>query len=192
MKINRKDPSIVEFKKTLDLDFCEKIIFRFNRDKRVSEGSVVSDRGNVAIDKSIRQTQILNLSYFEDWKQEDTVLFTSLSKHLSKYIEHVNKIFYCSPFYSDPCVDSGYQIQKTVAGGFYKWHVDAINNIVPMRKLTYMWYLNSCEEGCTEFVFGQKIKPEAGKLLIFPSTWPYVHRGTPPKTTKYVCTGWLS
>lgn len=192
MKINKKDPSIVEFKKALDLDFCEEIISKFNKDKRVGEGGVISEPGDGQIDKSIRQTQVLNLSDFEDWKQEDTILFTSLSKHLDKYKEHVAKVFYLTPFHVSTCTDSGYQLQKTIPGGFYTWHVDAINNTVPMRKLTYMWYLNSCEEGCTEFAFGQKIKPEAGKLLIFPSTWPYVHQGTPPKTTKYVCTGWLS
>lgn len=192
MKINKKDPSIVEFKKALELDFCEEIISKFNKDKRVVEASVINELGEIQINNSVRQAQLLNLSDLEDWKQEDAILFTSLSTQLDKYKEHVTKVFYFSPFYFSTCVDTGYQIQKTIPGGFYKWHVDAVNNTVSMRKLTYMWYLNSCEEGCTEFVFGQKIKPEAGKLLIFPSTWPYVHRGTPPKTTKYVCTGWLS
>ena len=191
MKINKKNPSIVEFKKALELNFCKEVIQKFNKDKRVIEGQVGSEPGKECLNKSIRQTQILNLSCFEDWKYEDNVFFTSLSGHLEEYLNYVNKIFHKTPFDCPP-VDSGYEIQKTIPAGFYKWHIDTINNTVPMRKLTYMWYLNSCEEGCTEFAFGQKIKPEAGKLLIFPSTWPYVHQGTPPKTTKYVCTGWLS
>jgi hypothetical protein len=191
MKVNKQNPSIVEFKKALQLDFCKQVIHKFNTDKRVIEGLIVNETGVECVDKSIRQTQVLNLSTCEDWKEEDNTFFTSLTTCLGPYLDHVVNIFYRSPFDCPP-VDSGYEIQKTSPKGFFTWHVDAIKNTVPMRKLTYMWYLNSCEEGCTEFAFGQKIKPEAGKLLIFPSTWPYVHQGTPPKTTKYVCTGWLS
>ena len=46
--------------------------------------------------------------------------------------------------------------------------------------------------GYTEFLDGTKIQPEAGKLVIFPATWMYVHRGvSPKKETKYICTGWI-
>ena len=44
----------------------------------------------------------------------------------------------------------------------------------------------------TEFYTGLKIKPEVGKILMFPALWPWVHRGYPPKSeTKYICTGWI-
>ena len=191
MRINNRDSSIVEFDEALDLNFCKEVIHKFNRDKQIVDGTVVNLQGECYVNKLVRQTQVLNISGLENWKEEDKIFFASLARHLDKYIDHIVKIFYKSPFECSP-VDSGYEIQQTNPGGFYTWHADAINNTVPMRKLTYMWYLNSCEEGCTEFAFGQKIKPEAGKLLIFPSTWPYVHQGTPPKTTKYACTGWLS
>jgi len=191
MKVNSQDPSIVEFEEALNLNFCKKVIHKFNKDKRKEEGLIINELGEQVLSKSVRQSQNLNLSCYEEWKHEDNVFFTSLSTHLDKYNTHIAKTFYRSPFECD-ISDSGYQIQKTIPGGFYSWHVDAINNTVPMRKLTYIWYLNSCKEGCTEFAFGQKIKPEAGKLLIFPSPWPYVHRGNPPKTTKYTCTGWIS
>jgi Rps23 Pro-64 3,4-dihydroxylase Tpa1-like proline 4-hydroxylase len=190
MKINQQDPSIVEFQESLDLNFCKEVIHKFNKDSLKTKAQVVMLDQQI-VDESVRQAQVLNISDIEHWKKEDKIFFESLAVSLQKYLNHIEKIFYKSPFICPP-VDSGYEIQKTIPKGFFKWHADAINNTVPMRKLTYMWYLNSCEEGCTEFAFGQKIKPEAGKLLIFPSTWPYVHQGTPPKTTKYVCTGWLS
>ena len=48
------------------------------------------------------------------------------------------------------------------------------------------------EEGVTEFIDGTIITPKAGKLLIFPATWCYLHRGLPPKVgRKYIATGWL-
>ena len=61
------------------------------------------------------------------------------------------------------------------------------------RKLTFIWYLNDIiEGGDTEFSSGLKIKPETGKIVIFPALWPWVHRGNPPKSeNKYICTGWV-
>ena len=41
-------------------------------------------------------------------------------------------------------------------------------------------------------VKSRELKPEAGKMMIFPALWPWMHRGYPPKTeTKYIVTGWL-
>ena len=56
-----------------------------------------------------------------------------------------------------------------------------------------IWYLNDVKDGgYTEFIDGTRIQPEAGKLIIFPSTWDFLHRGVSPKTeTKYLCTGWV-
>ena len=37
-----------------------------------------------------------------------------------------------------------------------------------------------------------KIKAEKGKLLIFPSSWTYIHRGNIPiSDDKYIITGWV-
>jgi hypothetical protein len=36
------------------------------------------------------------------------------------------------------------------------------------------------------------VKPEAGKLLFFPATWTYPHRGMMPiSNDKYIITGWI-
>ena len=113
MKINDQDPSIVEFKKTLDLDFCKKVIYKFNKDSRTQEGQVFDCSSKSIKNKLTRQAQILNISEYKDWKQEDNIFFTSLSTHLTEYLNHVHKIFYKLPFNCPP-VDSGYQIQKTM------------------------------------------------------------------------------
>ena len=97
------------------------------------------------------------------------------------------------------CDDSGYQIQETKPHEFYDWHTDSSIkqrqlNEVSVRNLTYLWYLNTVDQGGeTEFYDGTKISPERGKLLLFPATWTFYHRGRPPlgNKNKYVCTGWL-
>lgn len=61
------------------------------------------------------------------------------------------------------------------------------------RVITYIFYLNTVEEGGeTEFFNELRIKPEAGKLVLFPASWLWPHRGMIPKSSnKYIITGWL-
>lgn len=93
----------------------------------------------------------------------------------------------------DTISDSGYQIQRTLPGDFYTWHTDACAENSKVRQLTYIWYLNDVhDDGYTEFLNGTRIQPETGKMIIFPATWTYLHRGYPPKSeTKYIVTGWV-
>ena len=59
--------------------------------------------------------------------------------------------------------------------------------------LTYIWYLNDVIEGGeTEFFGNYKIKPEVGKLVLFPACWSFPHCGLMPiSSNKYIITGWL-
>jgi hypothetical protein len=62
------------------------------------------------------------------------------------------------------------------------------------RIITYLWYLNDVEEGGeTDFPdINIKVKPETGKLVLFPATWDFPHCGKMPiSSNKYIVTGWL-
>jgi hypothetical protein len=89
----------------------------------------------------------------------------------------------------------GLRIQKTPAGGgFHNWHFENGTREHSTRIVTMMLYLNDVEEGGeTEFLYYRKrIKPIAGRLLVWPSGYPHTHRGNPPLSgTKYIITGWL-
>jgi hypothetical protein len=79
-------------------------------------------------------------------------------------------------------------IQKSEVGQYYNWHYD----YNPSRLLTCILYLNDMEDdagGCTEFTCGRIVKPTKGKVLIFPATINYIHRGTiVKKGSKYIIT----
>ena len=61
------------------------------------------------------------------------------------------------------------------------------------RYITFIWYLNDVSEGGeTEMKGNIRIKPEAGKLLLFPSTWTYPHCSRPTiSNDKYAIVGWI-
>jgi hypothetical protein len=77
--------------------------------------------------------------------------------------------------------------------GKYVYHQDYENQVDKHRVITYLWYLNTIEEGGeTEFYGNYKIKPEQGKLIFFPAFWCYPHCGNIPLSdNKYIITGWM-
>jgi len=69
----------------------------------------------------------------------------------------------------------------------FKDHVDVLSHDQAKRFLILMVYLNDDFDG-GETVFpqlGDSIKPKKGRLLIFPPTWNYLHRGNPPLAPGY-------
>jgi hypothetical protein len=86
------------------------------------------------------------------------------------------------------------KIQKTRPGeGYHSWHYESTPN-TPYRKLATMLYLNDdFEGGETEFLYQHyRVKPKAGKFVIFPCDWAWAHRGNPPlDKDKYIVTAWV-
>lgn len=183
---------IWEKQNALSSEFCKNVIYKFERDLRKYSGVTLG--GENSLEKKSTDLSISGLSY---WEEEDKIFHLSLIESLEEYINYLSKRAYFrhSELFLN-YFDTGYQIQRTIGGvEYYNWHNDfhATDNIV--RRITFIWYLNSIDGpgGETEFYDGTKIKPEEGKLLFFPATWNFTHRGkVPPKeTVKYLCTGWL-
>ena len=87
----------------------------------------------------------------------------------------------------------GYQVLRYSDGQEYKAHYDGGSAEVS-RQLSCICYLNDDYEGGElEFPnFKIKIKPEPGMLILFPSSYPYLHVAHPiKKGTKYSLVTWL-
>ena len=56
-----------------------------------------------------------------------------------------------------------------------------------------MVYLNNTDSGYTDFMHQKlSVKPETGKLVIWPAYFTHTHRANPDlKEDKYIMTGWL-
>jgi prolyl 4-hydroxylase len=75
----------------------------------------------------------------------------------------------------------------------FQLHFDAIN-YVANRYLVMLWYLNDVAVGGeTDFPHLKlTIRPEAGRLLMFPPYWMYQHQGLPPVSgDKYILSTYL-
>ena len=84
-------------------------------------------------------------------------------------------------------------LQKTApTEGYHIFHGEDLNWNTNSRTLAWMVYLNDVEEGGeTEFLYqSTKIKPEKGKVVIWPGSFTHLHRGNPPMQDKYIATGW--
>ncbi len=187
---------ILEIPKSIPKSFCKKVIAKFEDDDRKYRGII----GAGAANPNVKQTYDLCISNKEDYAEEDTVFYSSLCEGIKKYYAHcetISKNLLILEHLQDRYTmnDTGYQIQRYEPGGFYKWHHDFMcDSRYGSRQYTYIWYLNSINDGSgyTEFACGKKVTPKAGKLVIFPSSWQYLHRAYPSKNKrKYICTGWI-
>jgi len=182
----KPDTFIYEIKGALPGDICQEMIRRFEefRDEQYP-GRI----GQTAIeDASIKRSTDLVISGKTHWKDLDRALFRSLGTA----IHQVREKF---PYFGGPFKDMGYAIQRTDPGEFYHWHIDGGSHEFSHRQLVALWYLNDVPGpgGETEFKFQDvKIKPEQGKLLLFPPFWTHEHRGvTLEQGVKYIATTWV-
>jgi hypothetical protein len=139
-------------------------------------------------DLSIKRSTDLVVSGKPQWKDVDNNLFRSLGVAMKEFRETF-------PYFKGPFKDMGYALQRTLSGEHYHWHIDGGSHEFSQRQLVAVWYLNDVPGpgGETEFLFqGIKIRPQRGKLLLFPPFWTHEHRGvTLQQGVKYIATTWV-
>ena len=191
---------IYEIPGNLSEKLCKKIIDKYEKDPRKRNGGVGTD---CEVNLSVKRSIDLSISdKREIWGDIDKILCSKLEDGIREYYNYMtnscrhvenNKTLFG---FLENVYDVGYQIQRTDTGGEYVWHNDyMVEKDLTSRFLTFIWYLNTIEDdqgGKTQFIDGTNIKPETGKLVIFPATWTCFHRGEILKYgKKYIVTGWL-
>ena len=176
-----------EYENVLDKEYCDYIISEFMKESNTHPGST-SGGVNVNVKKTIDFHLKNNCS--EIWTEIDKKLYEGLNKCLYKYRDKYEAFKMFSKI-----EDTGFQIQRYIKNeGFYIYHNDFLTDKEKYRILTFLFYLNDVEEGGeTEFFYGRiKIKPKAGKCILFPASWTFPHRAiTPLSNDKIIVTGWL-
>lgn len=199
------DNFILEIPNAIPNHLCDEIISRFEKDSRKSPGVINIDDEWLCI-PDMKESIAIKISVYKDWEDVDLKINKILNDSLLKYFKFLKhgmcvekqSMHPIAPYasyedsYTLPSVsDSGYVVNKIVSGGSYKWHHDSA--LGTFEFATVIMYLNTLdydEGGITEFINGRKIKPDIGKILIFPSTWTFTHRGQEVKSKvgKYTIT----
>lgn len=177
---------IFEFNDSIDKSKCEEMIERFEKSKDEHYKGRIGQ--NMKEDPDVKRSTDMVISGKDNWKDIDELLFTSLSKALSALKKEYD-------FFKGSFKDVGYAIQRTEPGEFFNWHIDSGSHQLSDRQLVAIWYLNdvSGPGGETEFLNQDvKIKPEIGKLILFPPFWTHEHRGVKLQNgIKYIVTTWI-
>ena len=186
-----KDPYIWYKDNVLSEEKCKEIINRFDESPLTGQGVT-----GLGLDLSVKNSTDLQISGLEEWTDIDAIFHELISKCLQDYYDHLNGKIVHEYFTTgaklfipptEDVTDTGYQIQKTRPHQGYVWH----QYYMTRRLITFIVYLNTVEEGWTQFGNGDQIAPRTGRAVMFPATWTYVHQGYPPRQTKYIMTGWL-
>ena len=170
----------------LDRKICNIIINRFELDDRKKQGETI-----IGLEIDIKNSIDLDISKIIEWKDIDEILFKKLNNSLNIYL----KILYSNYGVCFNLKDTGYVVKKYKKNeGYYKWHWDEYNDVKSNTKrcFAYIWYLNDVNSGGETVLLNGKIKPTVGKLILFPTTWTYLHKGNiPVSNDKYIISGFL-
>ena len=181
-------------------EFCDNLVKDFesyDKNNQTIEGQ--SDRG---IDYNTKKSKDLNIFGHSELHNKYTVqVAETFNKYLSgEYLTNLphNDKFAANTelFYGDTYYEwLNIQKYEKLSGHYNAWHIETGNFDLSKRLFVFLLYLNDVEKGGqTEILYsGQKIQPKKGRLVIWPSTFPYVHKGhIPLSDDKYILTTWLS
>lgn len=201
---------VYESKNVLSDEFCEHIITKFEKDTQKRKGCIYDDD----IDEDTKKCTELQLSDENTWLNEIVEIRNLLRLTTHKYFHYLRtevlkgvKTDILPEVFGGEVIETGYMIQKYGVGDYFDWHIDYTScekrqmyqneqPVVTNRILAYIIYLNTLDQdmgGKTEFLNGKSICPSIGSILIFPTSWNYVHRGGMiKKGGKYIITGFLN
>lgn len=207
---------VVEYPNAVPDELCDRLIRKFEEHPHLQHPAQTGSRLNQQ--DTVKVSTDLYITNKPEFEKEDLELTDILGKYLGEYHGFMSML---SVTYNDAAtiVDKGFQIQRTTADGHYRWHTDeyvnALENsisrvvsngetismsVTERRMYTYIFYLNDQGKdfngGMTEFRVGptevMEVKPEKGKLIMFPANALCTHQGTDVTDgEKYLATGWV-
>ena len=185
---------IYEKPNSLSKKNCEKIMELFEKETNTKYEGVTQG----GLNKSVKNTTDYVIDKTDNnWSDIYNVLSLELQTNIKLYINSLYENSFDDKykyFENNKLTTENFMVQRYIKKhGKYIYHHDFSKKNNTHRVITFLWYLNTIEEGGeTEFWGNYTIKPEQGKLIFFPALWCYPHCGNIPLSdNKYIITGWL-
>lgn len=90
-------------------------------------------------------------------------------------------------------ITNNWKIHYNKVGGYVDWHNDLGGNseMTWRRIIVFIIYLNDLDEGELQFKYfpDVSVMPKAGRLLMMPTAWPWIHKADKLFQEKYILTG---
>lgn len=177
---------IFEKKCAVPSDFCNYLIEKFENDVENQKIGGMG-AGHSHIDTNFKKTTDIILDYNKKWHSDIDIF-------LNKYIVPVFLDYYHNlGFIGEKLLNNNINYDSiTIArydvGGKFEWHFDQASGS-PNRIFQIISYLNDTESGGeTHYAsFDKKIKPERGKVVIAPCSFPFLHKSQPVNKGKKYC-----
>ena len=134
----------------------------------------------------------INLNEHQDWQTFTQGVYGNLRPYIDKYKSDckITPIQWPERFGFEQIRFKKYE---TNGKDEFKEHVDVGDYASAKRFLVFFLYLDDNEEGFTSFSeYDMKVQPKAGRLLMFPPLWTYLHTAHKPKNKpKYIIGSYL-
>jgi len=197
------DKFVLEIPNFIPPDVCESIVRRFENDNRKDEGSFTYPLDDQLVSRKKNNFE-LSSTQLPGWEDVSVMFLDYTSKVYGEYMKHLTDTFsgYGDPRYpvydreliQKQVICTGFPIQRLGKGDIYDWHHDGdLNNPYFIQIIFYLNTLQENQGGCTEFIDGKKVRPEVGKVLMYPCSWTFPHKGGEVLNGyKYICTTTIS
>lgn len=179
----------------LEPEFCNSLIDKYRWSSLKTRGRLEDGTGtfneNIKKNTCITIHQHTPVEWIEIWSIiNDKIADVAKEYHKTLLDRNVGRDGRINDVFSTVWRGS-FKIEQYGKGDFYRWHHDMMD--VNNRIFKYIIYLNDMEDdagGTTDFYNGKSIKPEQGKLIVFPVSWTSLYREKKvEKGYKYVITG---
>jgi len=171
---------------------CDKAIKYFKKENDLNKTYDRLQSENIGLNYKNDKAITLNED-IDTWFEEFKPLLVNFDIALRHYQDATGIL---SAYGIDQFKYTHLKIQKTLpTQGYHIWHVERVDYQNSLRRaLVFTIYLNDVSEGGeTEFLHQSiRVKPVKGRCVIWPASFPYVHRGNPPlQGEKYIMTSWM-
>lgn len=177
---------IEEYPGAVPTSLCDEIIARFERDPARRPSAVVAP-GGPSTHEVRTGTQLVIDGADPEWERLFLAVAPALRRAVDAYQQKYPGLAALVEWEGLDCTLP--LIERVDPGQGFNWHYDQTAETKDRRILAGLLYLKTVASGGhTQFLHQNlDVKPEAGKIVLFPPFWTHIHRGvTPASGVKYV------